>query len=54
MEKSFKCYLLFNPKSNVNKGNVETIKRLEYIPLEFTYLRKMMNLGKSRKLHKRD
>ncbi len=31
---------------NVNKGNVETIKRLEYIPLEFTYLRKMMNLEK--------
>ncbi len=27
-------------------GNVETIKRLEYIPLEFTYLRKMMNLEK--------
>jgi hypothetical protein len=33
-------------QTNVNKGNLEAVERLEYIPLEFPYLRKMMNLEK--------
>jgi hypothetical protein len=31
---------------NVNKGNIRAIEQAEYIPLEFPYLRKMMNLEK--------